>query len=194
MDCGSGLSRDGDAIAWGAVYSLFCVSKPIEVFRRNDGSTGIKVRNYPDGRAHLRVRSAGGDGRRLEALGWANFRRSRVLGHIVVHIEDRRPLLITEFGWEEHTLEAESDEILGRLLVCAESLALELHDKLGIDDGWVDWQVADSQLSGISALYDRYKPVARRVRRGMRCLRCAPTSAGSEERPRAPGAASRATS
>jgi hypothetical protein len=117
------------------------MSKSIEVFRRGDGHTEIAVRDYPDSRAQIRVRSAGDDGRRLEALGWINFKRTQELAHIDLHIEGNSPLLIVGFAFEEGTLESETNEVLERLLVCAESIAIQLQEKLDMDHGYVDWQL-----------------------------------------------------
>jgi hypothetical protein len=154
------------------------VSHPIEVFRRGDGSTRISVRDYPDARAKLRVRSSGDDGRRLEVLGWSNFKRTRELGHLDLHVDGKKPLLIARFAFEDHTLASEADEVLGRLLVCVESIAMELLEKLGIDHGYVDWQAPEPKMDAITRLYARYRPTTARddLERGTRCLRWCPTS------------------
>ncbi len=134
------------------------MSKPIEVFRLGNGDTEIVVRDYPDRRAQIRVRSGGDDGRRIEALGWSNFKRTRQLGHVELHVDGKSPLLIARFAFEEHTLESETNEVLERLLVCAESIAVELQEKLEMDHGYVDWQVSDRKVEAICRLYQRYRP------------------------------------
>lgn len=149
------------------------MSRPIEVFKRAGGETRIVVKDYPSSQAALRVFSADDRGRRLEAVGWNNFKQTRVLGHIELHVDAKKPLMVARYGFEEHTLETEMDEVLGRLLVCAETIARLLHEKLEIDAGWVDWQVPERNLPAIHALYGRYAPTTARkdIERGARCLR-----------------------
>lgn len=123
------------------------------------------------------MQSSGEGGRRLEALGWNTFRRTRKLGHIDLHVDRRKPLLIARYEFEDHTLKSETDEVLGRLLVCAESVALELLAKLQMDHGYVDWQVPERNVEAICRLYGRYKPPGHSredLERGSRCLRYAP--------------------
>ena len=143
------------------------------MFRRGDGDTQIVVRDYPNVHAHLRVRSADDRGRRLEALGWSNFEQTRVLGHVELHLDGKKPIMVVRYGFEEHTLETEMDEILGRLLVCVETIAEWLHEKLGIDAGYVDWQIPERRLPAIRLLYGRYEPTKARndLERGTKCLR-----------------------
>jgi hypothetical protein len=81
---------------------------------------------------------------------------------------------VVRHGFEAHTLETERAEVLARLLVCAETIAVYLQEKLAIDAGWVDWQVPERNLPAITALYGQYKPTMAPTdidERGTRCLR-----------------------
>ncbi len=148
------------------------MSRPIEVFKRAGGETRIVVKEYPSPQAALKVFSADERGRRLEAVGWSNFEQTRVLGHIELHVDAKKPLMVVRYGFEDHTLETETDEVLGRLLVCAETIAEQLYKKLEIDAGCVDWQVPERNIPAITTLYRRYEPTTRNdIERGTRCLR-----------------------
>ncbi len=149
------------------------MSQPVEVFKRAGGETRIVVKEYPNPQAALKVFSADDRGRRLEAVGWNNFEQTRVLGHIELHVDAKKPLMVVRYGFETHTLETERAEVLARLLVCTETIAVHLREKLAIDAGWVDWQVPERNLPAITALYGPYKPTTARtdIERGTRCLR-----------------------
>jgi hypothetical protein len=152
------------------------VSKPIEVFKPRHGETQILVKDWPDARAPWRVRSADQRGRRLEIEGWSNFQQI-VVGRLALHVQERKPLVITGYSFEDGLLVTEQPEVLGQLVLCACAVATALLDDLGVGDGCVLWQLEAKQVTEISKQFPQFEavPRRRRLRPGKRYLRWRPS-------------------
>jgi hypothetical protein len=148
------------------------VSGHITVVGGQDKETRIVVRDWPDPRAPWRVRSTDQRGRELAIEGYSNFEQA-VVASLVLHVEDRRPLLVREYAFEDRLVEADRPEVLGQLLLCARAVATRLHQNLEVGNGCLLWEVESGQLAELSRQYSWLAPVPRHRRprrRGKRFL------------------------
>lgn len=146
------------------------MSQPIEVFRHGK-DTRIEVSERPDPRAPWRVNSADRRGRELEITGYNNFDQ-RVVGRLTLHVDDKKPLLITKYRFEDHLLVSERPDVLGQLVLCARSIATKLHEKLHVGNGCLMWQLDNARLDAIRPYFPDFEPISKRrpLKRGQRYL------------------------
>ncbi len=147
------------------------MSKPIEVFKPRNGETGIVVKDWPDAKSPWRVHSSGQRGRGLEIEGWSNFQQV-VVGRLALHVDERKPLLITGYSFDDGLLATEQPEVLGQLVLCARAVAIRLFDDLEVGDGCLLWQMESKQVAEISKHFPQFEaiPKRRRLRPGKRYL------------------------
>jgi len=139
------------------------MSEPIQVSEPRKGETHIRVKDWPDARAPWRVRTTNRRGRELEIEGYSNFKQLLV-GHLVLHVGGRKPVMITEYGFESHLLTADRPEVLAQLVLCARAIATRLYDDLGVGNGCLLWQLESKRVTEISKRFPRFEPVPRRKR------------------------------
>jgi hypothetical protein len=135
----------------------------IDVSRQGSGDTRILVSEWPDTNAPWRVSSSDHRGRELEISGYSNF-SNRVVGHLTLHLDGRKPLLITSYRFEDHLVEADRPEVLYELVLCAREIAKHLHNVLDVGTGALMWQVESKSLPELSRRFKRFETVPRRKR------------------------------
>ncbi|HEV2998780.1 MAG TPA: hypothetical protein VGX16_06695 [Solirubrobacteraceae bacterium] len=147
------------------------MSPPIHVFEPREGETHISVRDWPDARAPWRVRSADKRGRELEIAGYSNF-KDQLVGRLTLHVDGRKPLMITRYSFEEHLITFARPEVLGQLVLCAQAIATRLHEDLKVGNGSLMWEMEGRQLAEISKRFPQFGvlPRRKRFRRGKRYL------------------------
>jgi hypothetical protein len=151
------------------------VSKPIEVFGGPSKETRIIVRNWPNALSETlwRVGTVDPRGRHLQVEGWHRFEKAQVVGSLALHVESREPLIITSYWLVDTLIEDERPAVLGALIGCAQDVAAELHTKLGVGNGCLEWQLDESKIPQIHALFPSFEIIRKRkgIRRGSGYLR-----------------------
>jgi hypothetical protein len=139
------------------------VSQPIQVSERRKDKTEIFVKDWPDARAPWRVRSTDRRGRELEIEGYSNFKQL-VVGHLMLHVNGRKPLTITGYSFEDHLIEYDRPEVLGELVLCARAVATRLYEDLKVGNGCLLWQLESKRLTEISRRFPQFEAIPRRKR------------------------------
>jgi hypothetical protein len=148
------------------------MSKSIEVLGGRKKDTRIVVRDWPDSRSPWRARSVDQRGRELAIEGYSNFEQV-VVANMVLHVEDRKPLMVVGYTFEPRLVVADRPEVLAQLLLCARAIATRLDQDLGVGNGCLLWQIDSHQLAELSKRYSWLSPVPkhrRPRRRGKRFL------------------------
>jgi hypothetical protein len=154
------------------------VSKPIEVFGTSRHETQIAVRNWPNAgsEALWMVGSTDPRGRCLQATGWHLFETAQPVGELSLHVPNKGPLMIVSYKLVDTLIQDEKPDVLGAMVGCAQDVAIELQSKLNVGNGCLEWQLEESQITRIHALFPTFNVVRKRqgFRRGSRCLRRCP--------------------
>lgn len=139
------------------------VSAAIQVFKPRDGETNILVSDWPDARAPWRVRTSDRRGRELEIEGYSNFKQMPV-ARLVLHVNGRKPLMITGYSFERDLITSDRPEVLGQLVLCARAVATRLFEDLGVGNGCLMWQLESQRIAAISRRFPQFEPLPRRKR------------------------------
>jgi hypothetical protein len=139
-------------------------------------TTEIVVRDWPDKQASWCVATSTRKGRVLHVVGWHRWAEGQVVGRLELHVHDQRSLLITRYSLVEDLIENERVEVLGALVVCAQEIALVLHNDLSLGDGCLEWQLDHSKVDAIQHLFPGFCSAPKRnpTRPGQRHLRKCP--------------------
>lgn len=98
------------------------------------------------------------------------------MGELELHVESSKALLICRYLLADTLITHERPETLGALILCAAAVATELQDRLGVGNGWLEWQLESDRVADIRRLFPSFKTMHRlhRRKRGTRCLRFEP--------------------
>jgi len=166
------------AAAVEAPDTLPVVSKPIEVFGGSGKETRIVVRNWPDTRSETlwKVGTLDARGRHLQVEGWHRFEEAQPVGSLFLHVPERGALMIATYGLVDTLIEDERPAVLGAMVGCAQDIAVELEAKLNVGNGCLEWQLEESQIGRMYALFPTFDVFRKRegLRRGSRYLRRCP--------------------
>jgi hypothetical protein len=84
--------------------------------------------------------------------------------------------MIVSYKLVDTLIEDEKPDVLGAMVGCAQDIAIELQSKLNIGNGCLEWQLEESQIARVQALFPTFTVVRKRegFRRGRRYLRRCP--------------------
>jgi hypothetical protein len=103
-------------------------------------------------------------GRVLTAFGWHRFQAGVAVAEVLLHIESRRPLMITRFNSATTLIERDRYVARSFLLACCVEIARSLQTDLGIDQGWLDWKVRADHVQSVLETAEGFTPVSQRTR------------------------------
>jgi hypothetical protein len=106
-------------------------------------------------------------GRVVTAYDWYRFHPRVAVGEVLLHVESRAPLMITRVNITRGAIANERYAVRAFLIACCLDIADALQERLGIDDGWLDWKVP----SGLADDVLRVTPGFRELKRESRPMR-----------------------
>lgn len=140
--------------------------------------THIKVQEWPNPRAAWRVGTTDDRGRYLEVVGYHRFTEGAAVGSMQLHFDGRKPLTIVSYNVADTLVRLERPVPLGAMLLCAQRIAVELQERLGMGNGCLEWQLDHKRIDAVHTLFPDFervnKPLKQLHRRGMRYLRKCP--------------------
>lgn len=91
-------------------------------------------------------------------------------------MSNRRALLITGYTLAETLITTERPDVLGAMILCAQSVAYRLREDLGVGDGCLEWQLESRKIGDIHRLFPSFGTAHKRnpLQRGKRYLRKCP--------------------
>lgn len=111
-------------------------------------------------------------------VGWHDFKKDSWLGTAKLHVPGRKEpaLTITAIELSDKLLAVERRDVVIELLACANEIASELKDRLGIGNGCLDWRVIAAEADRMLRQHPEFKSIhvqgkQARQMRGRRLLR-----------------------
>ena len=107
-------------------------------------------------------------GRAIYACGWEGLKKDMRVGKLLVHVGGAAPLQVQQFDSSPELIERDRYAIRSFLLSCAVDVAKALESELQIDNGWLEWRVAEKLAQDVAATAPGFVIVRKRKRRRLR--------------------------